>query len=463
MRRVFLTHISRSVWIGLACGVVLAALAALVIFDVLRSEPHDRPRSDGDTEAVDPVNALDPVSVDTMRPLQVRFASLTPPVSPEREKPWNVLMYAASDFENAYRPLEEFATCVYANEQINVLIFDDSYEHDASILSSTCSGSLVDITPIRSLGETDTAEPATLTDFLEYAQHWFPAERTLLYVYGHGHGWWGACIDHTNGAFIDGTTTRDWLTPPEIQSALRAVGGVDAIMFAAPCATSALEFAYQLRDVVDLFVAAEELSDYTPWKLSVGPIAKAISANPSADAAALGPLTIGAIEFATQASIDLGNPLTSRWPTIAATLTAELADVAHTFDRFAEALIRSLPSHAQAIADARDRSEDFAFRELVDLCDFALNCEAIPSVAEAASALTEALDASVVAQVVNPDDHPDAHGLSVYFPWFGPNPSDDQFEVSFERAGSTYREYGLDLLAETCWYDFLAAFFAATQ
>jgi len=49
---------------------------------------------------------------------------------------------------------------------------------------------------------------------------------------------------------------------------------------------------------------------------------------------------------------------------------------------------------------------------------------------------------------------------SLYFPMLDVDAPGSVLELAFEVTGGTYLNYGLSLLADTHWYQFLEAFFA---
>jgi hypothetical protein len=407
------------------------------------------------------VNLADPRLIYVMDTVDVIRASLTPPTEPLDEKPWTVLLYAAADFRMAFTPLEDFTSHVWSNPRVNVLVLEDYVTRGASIWFVDRPGMSTRITAVLELGEAEMDEPGALEQFLAFAKQWYPAERTLLYFYGHGHGWWGACNDISNDTTTGEPAPTDWLTPVEMRAALETVGGVDAVMFSAPCAMSSLETAYELRDVTTLYVADEELSGYALWRNAVAPIAASLAADPTQDSASLAQMAIRSIRDTVQAQIESGSPFVKVQPAIAATLTSELSGLAASLDAFSIALIEALPLHREAIAAARGGSADFAYGELVDLYAFAELCTEIPGLEEAASSALHAVDAMVIERVSPHVGTGTARGLSLYFPLFEDGVSDAVAQMGFAVAGGIYRDYGLSLLVNTHWYDFLLAFFGS--
>lgn len=382
---------------------------------------------------------------------------MTVPNAPQSTKTWNILLYAAADFlqGQGFNPLEPFANFVGSSSHTNVLVLEDRYswtENDVvwSVEHQTCS---VRITPVLDLGEAETDEPGTLEQFLRFAQEWFPAERTLLFMYGHGAAWRGACNDESNGQSNWSFDLENWLTPVEMRTALEAVGGVDALMFSAPCTMSSLEAAYELRDVTKLYVASEEISGYLYWWSAVGRIATSLETDPDQSLRAFGEATINAIRETMQEALDAGywSHLVTRLPNIAAVRTSSLGDLATAVNLFAESTLSHLPQMREDILDARIHVPQFGMGELVDVYAFAETCQSIPHLSEVAGAVMQGVDGAIVAQVApGASPYGNAGGLSLYFPTPVSNPS-------FEGAGEAYLNYGLSFLTDTHWDEALEA------
>ena len=383
---------------------------------------------------------------------------LTPCHSPSPPKPWGIILYAVSDYATAYSPVLDFASAVYANDQLNVLIFEDPQGQGATLYTSTCSEFPVQLTPIRRFGETNSADEATLEQVLAYAKQWFPAERTVLCLYGHGMACWGACTDDTSTG-NPRAIVANLLSPPELQAALEAVDGVDAVMYTGPCLMSSLEASYQVQDLVDLYVASEELSGYANWRVSMEPIARTLSESPFIEAEELGRIVIAEIESVFLPMIDQ-LPHITYLPAIAATSTSELPNLTEAVDAFSLALIDAVDKHPEAVIEARDGAEDVFNGEYVDVYDFASNCQGIPGLADPARRVMETEEAAIIAQMINVVRHPMGHGLNLYFPRLEATTPQLYRQFSFAVSARKYQGYGLTFLEDTHWYEFLEAFFA---
>lgn len=111
---------------------------------------------------------------------------------------------------------------------------------------------------LASIGERDTGDPATLTEFLDWARATFPAERYGLVVWNHGGG--------LDGVAWDDTSRGDRLTLPELRTAIEraAIDRLDFLGFDA-CSMAMVEVASELRDLARVMVASQELEPADGW------------------------------------------------------------------------------------------------------------------------------------------------------------------------------------------------------
>jgi hypothetical protein len=122
-----------------------------------------------------------------------------------------------------------------------------------------------------SLGETDTADPATLEDFLVSGIRRFPAKHYWVIVTGHGDGWNGLAFDDTTGPgrrlTIGGLRRALRAGADAIEGDIRrrpGLGGpglsdrIDVVQFDV-CRLGAVEVAASLEDAADTMVASQEV------------------------------------------------------------------------------------------------------------------------------------------------------------------------------------------------------------
>jgi hypothetical protein len=108
-----------------------------------------------------------------------------------------------------------------------------------------------------SLGNQNTGDPATLTQFIQWAAQTAPAEHYALVLWDHGKGVNGVNFDDLDG------TTPDHLTIPELATALRTVTTqaqpirIDLLAFDA-CLMQMAEVGFAVSPYVDMVVGSEE-------------------------------------------------------------------------------------------------------------------------------------------------------------------------------------------------------------
>lgn len=170
------------------------------------------------------------------------------------KKEWTFLFYDDADFYNAYDPLNDFSRLVSSDSKINYLVLRDGNKTEASYYQIDQNHEQI---LLKSLDELNMGDKSTLENFFSYAQENFPAERYIVAFYDHGGGWQGACWDMTSN--------NDNLTPAEMNDALSEYGGVDLVLFTAPCLMGSVECAYQFRESSKYYIGSENLSGFAFW------------------------------------------------------------------------------------------------------------------------------------------------------------------------------------------------------
>ncbi|MGW8266254.1 MAG: clostripain-related cysteine peptidase, partial [Longimicrobiales bacterium] len=203
---------------------------------------------------------------------------------PLPEKAWTFLLYDDADFENAYDPLDDFAARVAGGENVNFLALRDG-ETTPGALYAIGPGHRISLK--KSYGEINMGAATTLSGTLDWVKEYFPAERYIVAFYDHGGGWRGSCWDKTNHG--------DNLTMAEKRSALAEVGGVDLVLFTAPCLMGALEAAYDLREVTEVYVGSEATSGFIWWREPMRDLSAVLESNPDISTLELASFMVDAI------------------------------------------------------------------------------------------------------------------------------------------------------------------------
>lgn len=170
------------------------------------------------------------------------------------KKAWTFLLYDDADFSNAYDPLNNFSKLVSSDSTINYLVLQDGNKTKANYYQI---GKNHEQILLKSLDELNMGDQSTLENFLKYAKENFPAERYIVAFYDHGGGWQGACWDMTS--------QNDNLTAAEMDDALMNYGGVDLVLFTAPCFMGSVESAYQFRKSSKYYIGSEGGGAFIFW------------------------------------------------------------------------------------------------------------------------------------------------------------------------------------------------------
>lgn len=263
------------------------------------------------------------------------------------------------------------------------------------------------------LGKQSMVNPDTLTDFIQYCEEEFPADRYQLIMWDHGGG-------SLAGFGYDELFPGDHMTLDEIQEALNA-GNVnfDFVGFDA-CLMGTLETALVLEPFSDYMLASEELEPgigwyYTDW-------ISELSNNTSIETRELGKLIID----------DYISEVEKRTPKSQATLSlvdlaelkAEVPKALIDFSKSTNELIES--EQYRTVATARAGAKEFSKAQninQIDLIDFASRMGT-----EDAQLLVEVLESAIkynrTSQNIN-----NANGLSIYFPYNKLSKLDDMLDT----------------------------------
>lgn len=196
---------------------------------------------------------------------------------------WTVMVYMAADNNldiEAIKDLEVMKT-VGSSKNVNVVAqYDSAMNRGASRLFLR-KGTLIHEDIVEKLQETNTGDPNALAGFIDWAMTKYPSEKTLLVLWGHGHGW--LSNDRKNpvlggpvlGFLYDdhpgdnSSKTEDVLRMDEFRNALKKgikgkktkidVLGMDA------CMMGMIEVGYQIRDYVEYMVASEDPIPNEGW------------------------------------------------------------------------------------------------------------------------------------------------------------------------------------------------------
>jgi len=274
------------------------------------------------------------------------------------------------------------------------------------------------VQPLDDLGAIDMADPATLQDFIQWAETAYPADKYHLILWDHGGGAIG-------GFGQDENFNKMMSLPQVIQAVSSATGatgkGFEVIGFDA-CLMATIEVADGLSPASKYLVASEETEPGAGWDYAS--LLSVIKTNPGVDGAALGKV----IADTFQAQITSQAPDQAKAVTLSVTDLSKVGGVISALETLsgkvqAQLTTETLNSRPTwlAVSNARSKTESYGndeaqkqFTDMADLDELATLLQ--PTFPTEAAALTASLTQAVFYKI-NGAGRPNAHGLSVYFPF----------------------------------------------
>ncbi len=369
------------------------------------------------------------------------------PTSPFPVKAWSYLFYNAADFTPGYDPSLDFSREMYEHENAYVIMLRDVHANNAD----RCNGGL-NLRPgdasagifrvmedkvelQKDLGEVNMGQSATLSDFITYAKTYFPAERYVLAFYDHGGGYLGSCSDNTD---------NDWLYMDEKRAAFEQSGGVDMILFTAPCLMASLEAMYEVRQHTDVYIGSENLSGFCYWSGTLNDVRDLMQTDPGLPTLDLAAAIVrilnnyGCEQYGGRDSM-----------TFSAVRSDRLDELVAAADELAGYYIDHEDRFAAFFDGHYDTVQTFENYNM-DLDSLALRLkevEADPVLWEISDRLREALAAAVVAEVHGPEVSV-AGGVAIFCP-------KKRGGVKFDKT-----QYGRNQFArDTRWGDILSSYY----
>lgn len=361
-------------------------------------------------------------------------ANLQSELNQHSSKKWTFMFYDDADFYRAFDPLKWFTEEAYSSENLDVIVLQDKEKRAGRMWHIDEDHNL---NLLQKMGELNMGNTSTLQNFIEYCKQYYPAERYIIAFYNHGMGWDGACIDDSND---------DFLTMDEMQQAFNATGGVDIVCFTAPCMMGALESAYELNDLTELYIGSEEGSGYVWWGDIIGDICDSLTNTPEQSIEDFGNNTIKLIEENSY-----------EWPqyrpnlTMSAVKTDLLYNIAMIIDSISIDFINNYIELHDDISNAYNNTIKIGYGYGIDIYDFAYECIQIFSnqtIKNKLNSLKENISKAVIAEC-HGENKEDAHGLSLYFP--DPSSSWWNYDIS-------YSFCNLDFTRDTNWDEFLVKY-----
>jgi hypothetical protein len=322
--------------------------------------------------------------------------------SPKPTKKWTFLLYDDADFNDAYDPLDTypgsgilpFYKLASSDANVNYLVLRDRIDTEACYYKIDESNNLVQL---QRLGEQNMGSSGTLSNFIKYAKENYPAERYITAFYDHGGGWMGTCLD--------ASSSNDWLTAYEIESALSLSGGVDMVLFTAPCLMASVETAYQVRNTCDFYIGSEDLSGFLYWSEMMHSFDKLIKANPDISTEEL---AIKVIDLHSKNIAD--NPTLTMSAVKTANLKELVEDMNDVFNYY-----RDHMNDFTTFTSGRLKTYHLDYCDLKGLLVALFSQETNTDIKNTLSGTIEQFDKCVVANSYGVNDF-GSNGLNIYFP-----------------------------------------------
>lgn len=345
---------------------------------------------------------------------------------------WTVMVYLDSDNNLEPAGIDDFLemSSVGSTSSVNILVQMDRWDGSPPPVDNTDYGNwqnttrfyvTAGMTPdddnaVMYLGEVDMADPATLTDFIDWGVANYPAENYALVLWDHGAGWMGLLVDDDPGTSMDMGELATALSDASADN-----GGLklDLLGFDA-CLMAGIEVAAQVSDYAGIMVASEVTIPWNGWNYAL--LLDALVGTPEMTPAEF------AEEIVHGYVASYSTPLTGYSLmdiTLSSTDLSLSPAVETAVDALAVELLDDLAAYVNYISLARASTEayDDGSSAFADLFDFAHELDSVLPDAEGL-ALTSEIMSTVDAAVLY-EDHwnmtgglstVDAHGLTFYFP-----------------------------------------------
>ena len=279
-------------------------------------------------------------------------------------------------------------------------------------------------------GERNMGDPQTLIDFVSWAKTNHPADRYLLYFWGHGWNW------HP-GYVMEDDTSVDTLDYGELKAAIPQLGFIDVVGFDG-CNMASIEV-YKLWQGKATAVAASQ--EYVNWNgIEYDTVIAQLLANPymTADAVAVA---------SAQSAIVQGGERT--WSAVA--VDTRLGRLLTATDQFAVALNNGLAANRKKYDRAFGATRTMWQAPMdKDLYDMAAEIKLAVSDATIKARAQSVIDAfaSTVLWEGHTNAYSDVHGITIYHV-SKPTEKDSNY---------TYYRSNLDFALTTAWDEFLDAY-----
>jgi hypothetical protein len=367
-----------------------------------------------------------------------RSASPTEPdPTPLEKKAWTMLLYDDADFTSAFDPLDSFAENTNAGANVHVLVLQDREDGPAVIWSIDQYHHKI---RAKEMGEVNMGSESTLSDFISFAKKIYPSDRIMISFYDHGGGWQGACWD--------ATSRNDCLSMDEMKRGIDGAGGVDVVMFSAPCLMGAVESAYELRSSTQVYIGSANTSGYCFWWDPMKDICSTIESNPTITISDLGCRIVASIK---DRSIRWQSQGWDKALTMAAIRMDRMPQLAAAIDSLSLEYLADVPQFKRSIDSVLHSVQTYStsYVDLGSLMDNLMTVETREPLRAKLESVRRALAETVIAEC-HGTDCPESHGLNIFLPL-----------PPLQTASRNYENQGLDFASDTHWAQ-LFAYYSTT-
>jgi hypothetical protein len=365
---------------------------------------------------------------------------------------WTFLVYLDADNNLESYAISDFLEMASVGSDANVHIvvqFDRISGYDTSYDDWTTTKRFY-ITPGMTptianqhsdLGEQNMGLSSTLSNFITWGTTNWPSDHYALVLWNHGSGW--KSHEDTNDPLFKGVcyddTNSDYLTIEEVETALSTADVYIDLLGYDACLMANVEIDYQLKDLVHVRVASEEVEPADGWPYDT--ILSDLTSTPTMSPTSLGTAIVnryiqyyGTSDIETLSAVDL---------LLESTLTTAIESLALE-------LTSKIGTYITDIRAARGAS-DASYYDLtyIDLYNFSYqiyNRISDPAIQNAAQDIMNAINSMVIAEA-HGFYHPGFHGITIYYPGAA---------LYYE---STY-ETILDFTNDLSWDEFLLTYYA---
>jgi hypothetical protein len=320
---------------------------------------------------------------------------------------WAFLFYDDADFYDAYDPWDDFIPRMYSSDNLHVLVLRDRGQPHGGIyyINPDQSYEKVEHMPNINMGD-----PATLTRFIQFCKKNYPASRNIVSFYDHGGGFRGACMDSSH---------NDWLYMEEIGRGLENGGGVDMVLFSAPCLMGAIECMYELRNRTRVYIGSEALSGFCYWKYALDDIRLTLTDTPGINTIELGARIISLIEDKLW-MVENQYYGSTRFITMSAVRTDKLGGLVSLFDEICRYYADHPAKYNAYLNGQYDEIETYGEEndfnmDMFSLASHLIRQETDPVMVARLTELRDRIREAVVAEI-HGWMYPDSHGIAIHHP-----------------------------------------------